>query len=350
MALFKGGIKMGKHDFPFSVSKQRGQGILRKLGIIEDDKGRKKYEKDARGEIQMIRTAIAQAEGFTFPVNYQLKFNPPKGIDQPTFDRTKRDGNEGRLNANSAYSKPGPPNGDWVGGGDGMVRGGVLDWKTHKMNFSDTTGIKMKYDEAAKVATTLWNKNDENTKMVSDGPAGQSRSERTGDKRSDTTLNLYCNKVTIPEKSIQVAQLRTYGAHFPWPQSVSYGQLTTSFYCDGAMKIKNFFDAWQKLIWNDMTGNFNYLDEYTSEFDIFTRATIADGAVMKKGTSTDKHKTQDWASDLSGKIKGFTKEVDKFFGTDGPREGKQVGKNKIPAVEFRNNYGVKIFQCFPQMV
>ena len=70
---------------------------------------------------------------------------------------------------------------------------------------------------------------------------------------------------------------------------------------------------------------------------------------MKKGTSTDKHKTQDWASDLSGKIKGFTKEVDKFFGTDGPRDDSQA-KNKIPSVEFRNNYGVKIFQCFPQMV
>ena len=29
---------------------------------------------------------------------------------------------------------------------------------------------------------------------------------------------------------------------------------------------------------------------------------------------------------------------------------KQVGKSKIPAVEFRNNYGVKIFDCFPQIV
>jgi hypothetical protein len=173
---------------------------------------------------------------------------------------------------------------------------------------------------------------------------------RFGDKRSDTTLNLYCSKVTIPEKSINVTQLKQYGSHFPWPGSVSYGTLSTTFYCDGAMKIKNYFDAWQKLIWNDLTGNFNYLDEYTSNFDIFTRATIAEGGTMKAGTSTDKHETKDWASDLSGKIKGFTKEVDKFFGSDGPREGKQVGKSKIPAVEFRNNYGVKIFDCFPQVV
>ena len=64
--------------------------------------------------------------------------------------------------------------------------------------------------------------------------------------------------MNIPEKSINVTQIKQYGSHFPWPQSVSYGTLTTTFYCDGAMKIKNFFDAWQKLIWNDLTGNFNY--------------------------------------------------------------------------------------------
>ena len=46
MAIFRGGVKMGTHDFPLSVSKKRAQGILRKLDIIEDDKGRKKHESD----------------------------------------------------------------------------------------------------------------------------------------------------------------------------------------------------------------------------------------------------------------------------------------------------------------
>ena len=347
MAIFRKGVKVPLHDqFLFNkdirigVGKKRVQGLLRKLDIIDDGKGRKEFEKDARGEVQMIRTAVAQAEGFTFPVNYQLKFNPPKGIEHPTYDKTKRDGNENVRNINVI----GPPNGDWVGGEDGMVRGGGLDWKTHKMNFSDTTGIRIKYNEAAKVATTLWNKNEENTKIVAAGP-GQTAVERAGDKRSDTTLNLYCSKVTIPEKSINVTQLKQYGSHFPWPQSVSYGTLTTTFYCDGAMKIKNFFDAWQKLIWNDLTGNFNYYDEYVSEFDIFTRATIADGGTikpqeMKKHTKADK---------LSSDLKAGTAWLNEATGVDGPRAGDQA-KNKQPTLEFRNNYGVKIFQCFPQIV
>ena len=341
MALFRKGVKVGKYDIRTGVTKKRAQALLRKLDIIQDDKGRKKFEKDARGEVQMIRTAVAQAEGFTFPVNYQLKFNPPKGIVQPTFDTTKRDGAE----LPNPQGK-GRPNGDWEGGENSYVRGGGLDWKTHKMNFSDTTGIRMKYREAAKTASTLWNKNDENTKINERTEV----EERTGDIRSDTTLNLFCSKVTIPEKSINVTALRQYGSHFPWPQSVSYGTLSTTFYCDGAMKIKNFFDAWQKLIWNDLTGNFNYYDEYVSEFDIFTRATIAKGGSIKAGTSTDKHQTQEWATKLSDTIKAGTKWLNDATGVDGPRDGKQVGENKVPTVEFRNNYGVKIFQCFPQIV
>ena len=52
--------------------------------------------------------------------------------------------------------------------------------------------------------------------------------------------------------------------------SYTYGTITTTFYCDGTMHIKNYFDAWQKLIYNDLTGNFNFYNEYTSEFDVHT--------------------------------------------------------------------------------
>ena len=351
MAIFRKGVKVPLHDdFIFNkdirvgVGKGRIQGLLRKHGIIQDGKGRKEFEKDARGEVQMIRTAVAQAEGFTFPVNYQLKFNPPKGISHPTFAADEdQSGPPTPDEAKGKWSYPEP---------NGYVRGGGLDWKTNKMNFS-VAGQKLgqgtiweKYNEAAKVASTLWNKNEENTQMVSGGPiGGHARSERIGDKRSDTTLNLYCSKVSIPEKSINFASLKQYGSHFPWPQSVSYGTLSTTFYCDGAMKIKNFFDAWQKLIWNDLTGNFNYYDEYTSSFDIFTRATIADGGTIKP----QEMKKNQTADKISGAIKDATASFNETTGVDGPRSGDQA-KNNMPSLEFRNNYGVKIFQCFPQIV
>ena len=65
MAIFKGGVKMGKHDFPLAISKQRGQGILRKLDIIKDGKGRKEFEKDAMGEMQPSVPLLVSQKVFT---------------------------------------------------------------------------------------------------------------------------------------------------------------------------------------------------------------------------------------------------------------------------------------------
>ena len=60
--------------------------------------------------------------------------------------------------------------------------------------------------------------------------------------------------------------------------------------------------------------------------------------------------TQGWAKDLSETIKKGTKAFNDATGWEGPRDGKQVGDNKIPMVDFRRNYGVKIFKCWPQIV
>ena len=180
MAIFRKGVKVPLHDdFIFNkdirvgVGKGRIQGLLRKHGIIQDGKGRKEFEKDARGEIQMIRTAVGQSEGFLHPSNFKVVFNPPRGIQQPSWDATKRDGSE----------KPPPmgnstPSGDWGGGNKGEVKGGSLEWITHKMNHSTDELIRNKYHEAAKVATTLWNPAKDNMQTMGVGPAGQSTEQR----------------------------------------------------------------------------------------------------------------------------------------------------------------------------
>ena len=182
MAIFRKGVKVAGQDIRVGLGKGRAQDWLRKKGILEDDKGRKKYEKDSRGEIQMIRTAVGQSEGFLHPSNFKVVFNPPRGIQQPSWDATKRDGTESKLRV-----RLNKPKGDWVGDNAGAVKGGTLDWKTHKMNYSTTELILEKYKEAAKVARTLWNPKENN--MAEDGPRGEPY--RIGDERTDSTLNLY---------------------------------------------------------------------------------------------------------------------------------------------------------------
>ena len=86
MAIFRDGVKIGNKDIRTGLTKERGQGILRKVGILPDDKGRKKFEKDAMGDVQTIRTIVGMGEGFTMPVNFKCSFyQMDMGIDQPKY-------------------------------------------------------------------------------------------------------------------------------------------------------------------------------------------------------------------------------------------------------------------------
>ena len=316
MAIFKGGVKMGVHDFPLAISKQRGQGILRKIGIIDDGKGRKEFEQDAMGEMQTIRTIVGKGEGFQYPVNFKVRFGMPLGIDQRTLE-TVTEGPE-------EYD-------EWGGTNKGRVKDGGLDWRTHIMNNSTTKEFKRRFDSAKQAASTNYSP--------------------TGDKgdtelRSESKLDLYCSKVSIPERNITTGLYRQAGAApFPFPTTTVYGALTTTFYCDGTMHIKNYFDAWQKLIHNDLTGNFNFWDEYTAEFDIHTRTTIASGVRIEKP------KEPGPADLISQDLKEATHKLNEATGVDGPRGfGQGRGTKPLPQLEFRENYGVRIFNCFPQIV
>jgi len=311
MAIFRNGVKVGKFESNWrtGLSKERGQGILRKIGILEDDKGRKKHEKDAKGEMQTIRTIVGRGEGFQHPVNFKVRFGMPKGIDQQVLE----------------YGETG---GDWAGANTGKVKSGGLDWKTHIMNNSTQGEMKRRFDAAKQVSSTQYKPAD------------------TVMERSESKLDLYCSKVSIPERQIQTGLYRQAGAApFPFPQTSVYGSITTSFYCDGTMHIKNYFDAWQKLIHNDLTGNFNFWDEYTAEFDIHTRTTIASGARVEKP------KEPTTADKISQGIKDFTSAIDEATGVDGPRGKDQgAGTKPLPHIDFRENYGVRVFSCFPQIV
>ena len=320
MAIFRQGVKVGKHDIRTGVTKKRAQGLLRKHGIIEDDKGRKKYAKDARGEVQTIRTIVGKGEGFTIPANFKVSFKMPAGIKQPTLQRTGTGRQDNTMG--------------WVGGPEGKVRGGGLDWRTHIMNKSTDTEFRKLWTAAQQSSSTIWKK------------ASNQEYERQEQK-----MDLFCSKVQIPEKTFNPAANIIYNHPQFMPQNIQYGALTTEFYCDGTMDIKNYFDAWQKLIYNDLTGNFNFYDEYVAEFDIFTRTTMASNTTIDKPKVDEgEHPTQPWAENLSKKIKEGTAALNDATGVDGPRDGTQVGDNKIPKVDFRENYGVRIFKCWPQIV
>ena len=313
MAIFRNGVKMGKFEsnWKTGLSKQRAQGLLRQAKILP--KREAVGGRDLMGEMQTIRTIVGKGEGFQSPADYIVSFKMPKGIDQQKWG--------------SARGPGGQSVGGYEGENKGKVRSGGLDWKTHIMNNSTTDILKARYDAAKMAARTLYK------------PDGKSH------QRAESKLDIYCSKVSIPERQIQTGLYRQAGAApFPFPQTTVYGAITTSFYCDGAMHIKNYFDTWQKLIHNDLTGNFNFWDEYTAEFDVLTRNTRASGASLKAETPEPS-----LADEISSDLKDATARFNDATGVENPRSGEQW-VTKPPKIITQFNYGVKIFSCFPQIV
>ena len=305
MAVFRNGVKAGKFDFRVGLSQERSRGILRKIGVLEEKKDTRVKSKG--GDVDLIRSIVARGEGFTMPVNFKVRFNCPRGIANPDFDRNGRS----------------------------QVQPNGLDHKTHILNSSGDLGPGSINDifKRAKVAgATLFG------------------SGRQKSRRVDTKLDLFCSKVSIPEKTFNIGLYRNYGPPYPYPQSVQYGTLTTTFYCDGNMQIKLFFDAWQKLIYNDLTGNFNYYDEYISDFEVFTRSTVQNA----KGTplSTSKKKDDDSiVNKISQGIQNFTSTLNEVTGVENdPPAGQSQAQHPILPPRFTETYGVKIFECWPQTV
>jgi len=335
MAIFRDGVKVGKFDIRTGLTKGRAQGILEKIGIIPP----KPNPVRPMGEIDAIRSVVGMGEGFMRPCNFKIQFECPMGIQQPTFE------------AGTPFSKPGFSPGGMSGR---TVKGGSLDWQTHKMQKSTRNEIQALFDSAQPTGKTDY-KPFQTTRTETavskkfgldeggTGPEG-------GGARLVRKLDLYCSKVQIPELTINTGLYRHYGESFPFPQSVQYGTITTTFYCDGAMTIKKFFDAWQKLIWNDMTGNFNYYDEYVSNFNVFTRSTISRGQVAAGSTVTKKSTPDTFPDNISTMIKDSTKAFDKLTSPPDADPDPRNMIGKVPAIAFANTYGVKVFNCWPQTV
>ena len=297
----QGGSGNGRMDFRVHLGKKRVQDLLRKTGVLDP------LPKTIRGggEVDAIRAAVAQGEGFTMPVNFEISFNPPRGID---FRNAK-------------------------------VNPGGLDNQTHIMNRSKSFHVKRAFAGAAKPGESMFN------------PSMEKKQEDAEKRpRKVKKIDIYCSKVSIPERSIQQGLYRHYGPTFAYPnQAMQYGTLTTTFYCDATKQIKRFFDVWQALIYNPQTGNFNYYDEYTSTFDVFTRSSIA--AAVKGGNGDGEQKVEDpnIFQKIQSGIQKATKAVDEFFGTNANTKDRVDG-GSVPRIEFNRTYGCRVFECWPQTV
>ena len=83
-------------------------------------------------------------------------------------------------------------------------------------------------------------------------------------------ITLMCKNINLPERSFAASPFRNqYGPAVQYPTNVQYGQITASFYADKFLRQRTYFELWQNSIYDNVTNNFNYYDEYTTPIDIF---------------------------------------------------------------------------------
>ena len=82
------------------------------------------------------------------------------------------------------------------------------------------------------------------------------------------TLTFYCDSVALPTKSISASDKMIYGTSYQMPYRHAFQELSLSFYLTNDMEQKKFFDTWQTLIIDPLTGDLGFHNDYTCDIDI----------------------------------------------------------------------------------
>jgi len=82
-------------------------------------------------------------------------------------------------------------------------------------------------------------------------------------------IGMMCETVTMPGRTMQTEPYRHYGPAFNFPSNVQYTPIKATFIGDKFLRIRQFFESWQNLIFDNVTNNMNFYDEYVAPLDIF---------------------------------------------------------------------------------
>ena len=84
------------------------------------------------------------------------------------------------------------------------------------------------------------------------------------------TMSMMCNKVTMPNRDVNTKEHLMYGPAREMPYAYSFSRnIELNFYGDKFLRQRQFFENWQKKIFNYQTHNMNYYDDYIGSVDIF---------------------------------------------------------------------------------
>lgn len=82
-------------------------------------------------------------------------------------------------------------------------------------------------------------------------------------------VNVKCNMATFPERSLQTIDFKSNSVNFKMPWSTSYQPISLSFYADGNLDSREYFELWQSCVMNFGNNTMNFYNEYVSDVKLY---------------------------------------------------------------------------------
>lgn len=80
--------------------------------------------------------------------------------------------------------------------------------------------------------------------------------------------SLFCEATALPSLNVDTKLQKVYGPGREIPYGRSYTPVGMNFYIDASYQIKDFFEIWQGMIFDEDSSHMNYYNEYTTNVHI----------------------------------------------------------------------------------
>lgn len=98
--------------------------------------------------------------------------------------------------------------------------------------------------------------------------AGAMRSSEQG-FNGRGSINLKCHTVSMPMRSLSTMEFKSNSTLFKVPLGTSYDPISLTFYADGNMDSREYFELWQSSVMNFGNNTLNFYNEYVSDVKIY---------------------------------------------------------------------------------
>ena len=78
-------------------------------------------------------------------------------------------------------------------------------------------------------------------------------------------VDIACHSMTMPGRTLMVADHKQIGGPFRIPYSHTYDPVTFTFYADNQLDIRRYFEIWQQAVININDNSMNFWKEYVAD-------------------------------------------------------------------------------------